>query len=273
VLPPVTVEERQDSGEPSFTETVDVSDYATYSVGVYRVSGTAILNDGTRCTGAALVNVTGRNPVTTVAGGAATGGLAVATVGAAVAGVAAATGRPAPISPIQGMVEDAFREQDQARREEEARRRAAEEPAIERGLANAFWAGHVFFGCLCFAALALIMTPLLALTGGGAAPGGSGPTGPQQPAPTGGQPRRLPRAPLGARITLVGIVSGLLAGISALVLLQQFAVLYPTIMHLIVLLIVGAVAYGVVLPTIGYTIGWWRVNRRVDELERSIGWR
>jgi len=48
VIPARTVESRTDSGEPSFTETVHVSDYAWAGVGLYKVSGVATLSDGTR---------------------------------------------------------------------------------------------------------------------------------------------------------------------------------------------------------------------------------
>ena len=85
--------------------------------------------------------------------------------------------------------------------------------------------------------------------------------------------RRLPRAPWLPRITVLGLVNGVLAGAAGLVLLQQFAVTYPALWLMITLLVLGAVIYGLVLPTLGYTIAWLRVNRRVAQLERSLGWK
>jgi hypothetical protein len=49
----------------SYTTTVDVATFARYGVGVYRVEGETT---GTVCTGWAYVKVTGRFPLTTVAG-------------------------------------------------------------------------------------------------------------------------------------------------------------------------------------------------------------
>lgn len=57
------------NGETSYTTTVDVGRYATYGVGLYRAEGETT---GTPCTGWAYIKVTGRSPLTTVAGAAAT---------------------------------------------------------------------------------------------------------------------------------------------------------------------------------------------------------
>lgn len=68
---------------------MSVSDYATYGVGLYKVTSTATLSSGGSCSGSALVNVTG-NPLTTVAGAAAAAGVGVGVAGLAVAGGLAA---------------------------------------------------------------------------------------------------------------------------------------------------------------------------------------
>ena len=52
-------------GGNTYTDTVDVGDYARYGVGLYRIEGETI---GTPCTGWAYVNVTGPFPLFTVAG-------------------------------------------------------------------------------------------------------------------------------------------------------------------------------------------------------------
>jgi len=79
------------SGETSYTTTVDVADYARYGVGLYRVEGRTL---GTPCEEWTYVEVTGRSPLTTVAGlvgtAAAVGGvagMAAAAVGAGKRGV------------------------------------------------------------------------------------------------------------------------------------------------------------------------------------------
>ena len=75
-----------DDEDTTYTEVVEISDYATYGVGLYRVEGTTT---GTPCSTWAYVKVTGRNPLTTVAGIVG----AVLTVGG-VAGMATAMRRP-----------------------------------------------------------------------------------------------------------------------------------------------------------------------------------
>ena len=254
-----TVEDRDDNGELTFEETVDVSDYAWLGVGLYKVKGTANVAGGFTCSGAALVNVTGRNPVTTVLGGGATALVAVGTVGAAASAIGAAAGRPRPLREAQSMVEEAFRE---SRTPRQPMTSVEAEANIENLVAG-------LFGCWCVAAIAIIMTPLLALTGGGGAPPSGGAPAAGATAPR----RRLPRPPLVPRITLAGLIGGVLAGAGGVVLLQQFAVTYPTTGLAIALVVIGAAVYGLVLPTLGYLIGWWRVTRRVDELERSMGWK
>ena len=50
----------------SWSDRVEVSDYATYGVGLYRVSAVSV--GDADCTGSVLVEVTGKSPLTTVAG-------------------------------------------------------------------------------------------------------------------------------------------------------------------------------------------------------------
>jgi hypothetical protein len=71
-------------GGNTWTSTVDVADYATFGVGLYRIEGETT---GTPCTGWAYVKVTGRFPLFTVAG-------AVGGVLAAAGAVGMALSRP-----------------------------------------------------------------------------------------------------------------------------------------------------------------------------------
>jgi hypothetical protein len=50
----------------SWSDQVEVADYATYGVGLYRVS--AVSSGDANCTGSVLIEVTGKSPLTTVAG-------------------------------------------------------------------------------------------------------------------------------------------------------------------------------------------------------------
>ena len=56
-----------DSGDTSYTRTVDIADYAAYGVGLYRVEGETT---GTPCSAWGYVKVTGRFPLFTAAGAA-----------------------------------------------------------------------------------------------------------------------------------------------------------------------------------------------------------
>src|SRR5438445_572873 len=65
-----TVSNQPDAGDTQWSDTVNVKDYAWMGVGLYTVTGSATLSDGSTCSGSALINVSGF-PLTTVAGGAA----------------------------------------------------------------------------------------------------------------------------------------------------------------------------------------------------------
>lgn len=91
-----TVSSETDDGETSASDEILVADYADYGVGLYRVSGSARLADGSTCKGTVLVDVQG-NPLTTVAGLA-----AAAMVGVGGAAVAGATIREAKRPKVVG---------------------------------------------------------------------------------------------------------------------------------------------------------------------------
>lgn len=84
-LPDVTVYDEPNEGN-DWGGSVEVSDYATWGVGLYQVSG------GTDdCTGRAWIRVTGRSPFTTVAGGV---GLALGAAGLIGAGTSLRRAKP-----------------------------------------------------------------------------------------------------------------------------------------------------------------------------------
>lgn len=239
-----------------------MSNFAWAGVGLYKVKGEATLEDGSKCEGAALIDIGGRSPFITIAGGVATLVGVVVTLLTLVLAFAGAAGSPGILSTIREMVEV-----------EEAGGQAAEQrgKALQdrARLSNMVGRIRAMIGWLAVVAFALITTPLLAISGGGSA----GPPihGGAPPGNTPGQRDRLPRAPWLPRISLLGIVNGLLAGAAGLVLLQQFSVTYPSLWLAYTLAICGPIIYGLVLPTLAYTIAWLRVNRRVDALERSLG--
>lgn len=252
-----TVSDQKDDGSTQFSDSVNVKDYAKYGVGLYKVVGVGTLVDGTTCTGAATVNVDG-NPLTTVAGAVAAGSVAVATVGAVATGLAASSTSAGGLKPMQDVMDDLMDISDEV---EAARLRAERLRA-----ANAAFGLARVFGCIVVAALALLMLPFAAISGGG----GSGGSGGAVP-PAGGPPapQRLPRARWTPRITLLGLVSGLLAGAGAVVLLQQYAIEYPTMAAAVRNVVIAVVLYGVVVPTIGRTLAVRRLNGRIAKLERT----
>ncbi len=288
-------DKRTDNGDDFFSDFVDVDDYATAGVGLYKVYGVATLTDGDVCSGAVLIDVEG-NPLTTVAGAAGAGAVAIGTVGAAVGLAASSTSNSGGLGGIKDMVEEAFRESragdkpssgglddmkdmvEDAFKEQRAKDAAADEAArLDRtyddlvdfavGNGNPYNPSAGLFGCLgalVFAVITLpFRLPFMAISPGN---GGGAP-----PAPANKARRRFPRARWTPRITILGIVCGVLAGAGAAVLLQQYSIAIATRALLIQTLIAGALIYGLVLPTIGRTIAVIRVNGRVSRLEKRLG--
>jgi hypothetical protein len=228
-----------------------VATYAKYGVGVYKVIGTS---SGARvnCTGEALVKVNG-NPLTTAVGA----GAAAVTI-AGVAGVAAAGMGASSDFKTSG----------------NASERLASDPgqippsdAKLREEARSYMGAWTSFGCTLFALNAFLLTSLAIIGVLGAYP----PGGP------GGSPGALP--PLSAwpypplrrkrhqlRISAVGILGGVLAGIGAVVLLQQYGKVYPTAGVAIAGIAAGLVL-GIVIPTLGRRVAVNKANRRTAVIE------
>ncbi|MBI5285522.1 MAG: hypothetical protein HY874_10555 [Chloroflexi bacterium] len=281
-------DKRDDNGDSFFSDFVDVDDYATAGVGLYKVYGVATLTNGDVCSGAVLIDVEG-NPLTTIAGAAGAGAVALGTVGAAAGLASSAASSSGGIGGIKDMVEEAFRESratekpaagglddmkdmvEDAFRESRAKDEAAAEAArLDRVLDDLAGNGNPYnplgalFGCLGALVFAVITLPLrlpfMAISSGGDS----------APAPA-SKPRRFPRARWTPRITILGIICGLIAGAGAAVLLQQYSIAIATRALLIQMLIAGVVVYGLVMPTIGRTIAVMRVNGRVSQLEKRLG--
>lgn len=252
------VEEREDAGETSFTKIVDVSDWAWAGVGLYKIKAKATLDDGTTCKGAALIDVGGRHPLITIAGGvSALVGVVVTTL-AAVAFIAGASGAPGSLNSIRQMVEAA----------ETQGAEAAQEGVREAGRTGLLGG---MMGWLSILAISLVMAPLMMGAGGGTGGAPEGDTRPSTAATS--QSRRLPRAPWLPRFTVLGVISGLLAGTAVVVLLQQYSVVYSDLWVAIGLVAAGIAVYGLLLPTLAYTVAWLRMNRRIARLERSPDWK
>ena len=242
---PRTVRDEPTSGT-SWQNTVPVDDYAKYGVGLYKVIGKSE-GPGGSCSGSALVRVVG-NPLRTVAGVAAAGITALGGLGLAAAGVASA---------LEGQAEG----------------RAAE----ERVSKDYTWIGHPAHPPhdddtqdvrdlkhtltdvgLCY----FFAFPALLLTGAAMAAGGGAPLA-TEPAV------RLRRVGWRPRLSAAGIVGGLLAGAGIVVLLQQYAVVYPT-RAVAIEGLVGGLAVGLVIPSLLRFFAVWRVNRAIARAEQRL---
>jgi hypothetical protein len=240
----------KDISSQSWDDGVSVDKYAKYGVGLYRVTGTST-GPGLSCSGAALVKVTG-NPLSTAAGVA---GLAMAVVG--VGGVAAAGGAAAGQARRQrrsveqwvtDQMDDGGAEAPAAGADPGADERTADNIAFGANLAGTpKWCGF-----LALSALMLTTGAMLGGAGGGTAPAGT---------------RRLPRVRFAPRISFIGLLSGLLLGIGVGVLLQQYAVLYPTRTIAIVELACG-LALGILIPSLMRLAAVRKTNRAIDRVEQ-----
>jgi len=92
-------------------------------------------------------------------------------------------------------------------------------------------------------------------------------TGGGQPAPAPMPARR--RMSWRPRLSVVGTLGGLLGGSGVVVLLQQFSVLYPTLAVAIIGL-VGGLAIGILVPSLGRVFRVRRVNRKLSRLEARL---
>lgn len=231
-----TVRDEPTSGN-SWQNTVPVDKYAKYGVGLYKVVGQSMGPAGT-CSGSALVQVAG-NPLTTVAGAAAAGITALGAVGLGVAGAASALGGQAGVR----MAEEVPTGGPDAS-PENINFQLKLKPATGKGCCGFF------------------VLPALLLTGAAMA-AGAGPPPAAEPAV------RLPRARWRPRISAVGLVGGLLAGAGIVVLLQQYAVVYPT-RAVAIEGLVGGLALGLIIPSLLRVFAVRRVNRALARAERRL---
>jgi hypothetical protein len=169
-----TVSSEDDDGtDTTFADTVAVSDYAKYGVGIYKVWAVGDLVNGTRCEGEIYVNVTNKSPISTPAGAAAAAAAAAGLLALSAAAFAAAQAQQAAY---------------QAEMEAEKNK------------------------CCSLALLPALLLTVAAMTtgGGGAKPAGGPAAGDAKPA-TGGRMKFRPRlSVLGVGGGIVGSFGGLI---------------------------------------------------------------
>jgi hypothetical protein len=254
-----TVRDEPTSGT-SWQNSVPVDDYAKYGVGLYKVIGQSEGPAGT-CSGSALVQVAG-NPLKTVAGAAAAGITALGVVGVAAAGAASALGRQAGVRMAEEVAPGATEEPLDVITPKPGKW-GEPTPASDLftsqqkvGLSDADFKKLQEKGCL-----GLLLLPLL-LTGAAMAAGAG-------PPPAAEVAVRLPRVGWRPRISVVGLVGGLLAGAGIVVLLQQYAVVYPT-RAVAIEGLVGGLALGLIIPSLLRVFAVRRVNRAIARAEQRL---
>jgi hypothetical protein len=237
-----TVRDEPTSGT-SWQNTVPVDKYAKYGVGLYKVIG---VSDGPAgsCSGSALINVSG-NPLKTVAGAAAAGITALGAVGVAAAGAASALGGQGGVR----MAEEAAPDKTAGPSDLFTSKQTVD-------LSDADFKKLQQKGCL-----GLLLLPLL-LTGAAMAAGAGPPSTPKQGV-------RLPRVGWQPRISVVSLVGGLLAGAGIVVLLQQYALVYPT-RAVAIEGLVGGLAVGLIIPSLMRVFAVRRVNRAIARAEQRL---
>ncbi|HEY5625340.1 MAG TPA: hypothetical protein VIT93_02510 [Dehalococcoidia bacterium] len=252
------VSSQTDDGDTQWSETVNVKDYAWIGAGLYKVTGSATLSDGSTCSGAALINVT-RNPLTTVVGGAAAATMAVGLGGVAASGVSsgmqgARTGRK-----IDEWVVDEVEKVGSGPKPPPGPRPMSDFEAWVHTVdlfIGPFIPGWKLPPCLVLA------VPALLLTGAAmAVPEGEPPT------PSGSL--RLPRASWLPRITFAGLFGGLLGGIGIVVLLQQYGVT-PLTQTLAITGVVAGLVVGIVIPSLVHVWSVMHVNGKIGSAERQL---
>ena len=233
-----------DETDPSSTTTtIPVDKYATYGVGYYYVTGSASSVTGDTCRFNAYIRVEG-NPFTTVAGGSAAGlevlsllGIGAAAVGGANPGEAGTGSADPADEPIDA---------------DGLPKNPVEANTVGQAIDRTMQAS--MFGFCALAALPALLLTTAAMAGGAA--------------PT-GAPIRLQRVHWRPRFSLVGMASGVLGGLAAVVLLQQSGRLFPTYEILGRALVAGLLA-GILIPSMTRLIAVRRANRRVATREWAI---
>lgn len=230
-----TVNEQTDDGK-SWSDSVEVSKYSKYGVGLYKVIG---VSTGNPCSGTAYVKV-GGNPLGTAAGAAAAG---MAVVGGAIVAASAARAARRPRKKLEAaQLQFSQSSEPDKMPFEKFKRVDYYLPGHEPGWdTRPEWDGRGCFGML---PTALFQTMALMVSGMGAAG-----------APAGTSKPKVGFAPL---ISVSGVIGAFMAGLGTLVLAQQFAVVYPTRTVTIVWM-VASILIEVLLTTLAHRSGVKRV--------------
>ncbi len=234
----ITVDEGTDQGT-GWSGTVEVSDYATYGVGIYQV--TAEATGPGACSGTAFVKVTGKNPLTTVAGAVGAGLTVAGGAGVAASAMSARKKARHDSGLLFSMAEEDYGYVPPERSEPKS---GSLQDILERPneTCNSAWV------------LALPLTVGYMAAGAGV-PGAPG----------------LRPVAFRPRVAVGAAVWGVVVGIGTLVLAQQFAVLYPTVLIAVVWLGVCALLSGVAIPSLVRLSAVRKINARLAQRASATG--
>jgi hypothetical protein len=203
----------------TWSHPVDVHSFAKFGVGFYELKGVGDFSGGGSCDGSVMIHVTG-DPLGTLAGDAGLGATVAGVLGMLGAGLGAGggggSGTGGSVTP-----DDLKKEEDWQNTKEEAADEVMGAPSPGGG-----W-------CFLFGVVALVVLPLVLLFGSGAALMAVA-------APVVKMRRKTWPFVLGA-------LGGLLTGIGAGVLLQEYAIIYPSRIYGIIY-VVGGILFGLAVP-------------------------
>jgi hypothetical protein len=214
------------AGGGTWSHNVDIHSFARFGVGYYWLQGVGDFADGTSCSGDVMIKVTG-DPLGTVAGDVGLGTTVAGVLGMLGAGASNIGSGGGGGTGTGGAVT-----QSDVAKEEEHQRDLQNLPADYSPDDAAEDASHGW--CFLFGVLAVLVLPLLLVFGSSAA-------------------LMAVAAPVTARVKrrnwplVLGAFSGLLTGFGAGVLLQQYAIAYPSRTMTIVYL-GGGILFGLSIP-------------------------
>lgn len=233
-----------DETDPSSETTqVSVDKYATYGVGLYAIHAVANSASGVTCNVYQHVYVEG-NPLTTVAGGAAAGLEVLSLLGIGGAAIAGANPGDAGTG-VKDPQDDPY---DPSGFPKDPLAAGTPEQFIDRADAMAS------FGFCAMAAIPALLLTTAAMVGG-ATPSGA--------------PIQLRRVRWRPKFSIVGMGSGVVGGLAAVVLLQETGKLFPSYEILGRALVAGLLV-GILVPSLTRLIAVRRANRRVRARELAI---
>jgi hypothetical protein len=197
----------------TWSHPVDVHSFARFGIGYYELKGVGDFRGGGSCDGSAMVKVTG-DPLGTLAGDAGLGGTIAGVLGLLGAGLGAGGGDGGGSGPGGAVTQGDVKKEEEWQHVEDAAEKT-----------TGGWC--VIFGLLALPLLLLFGTSALLMA---------------VVAPV-AQPRRA-TWPI-----VLGAFSGLLTGLGAGVLLQEYAIVYPTRFYGIIY-VVGGILFGLAVPSL-----------------------